>query len=656
MNKNTIKSLAACAAVVAIAAMAFCAPMMTPWGEKMTSENAWRDYPRPQMERANWTCLNGDWDYAITKIAETTARPAEWAGKIRVPFVLEAPLSGCGGRLLAPDEYLWYTREVELDPKPGERILLNFGAVDFRAIVFLGHDEVAIHEGGQLPFTCDLTPFAKKGANTLTVLVWDPTEDFINSRGKQAFKTHACFYTRSSGITQTVWLETVPEEYIADYDVSTDIDKGEVTLTFKVDGTSGTTGTDGTIEIDHPVNLVNPVQENSASSASLRETFTPGAPCTIKLPQPVALWSPEHPNLYPFTARYGKDEIKGYFAMRKFEKRKDAKGVLRFFLNNEPYYVMGTLDQGWWPDGLLTPPSEEAMAFDIQTLKDCGFNTMRKHIKVEPLRYYALCDKMGLLVLQDMPCSTHDPNDPFLAKTTKGYGFYREELKGMIDLLKKVPSIVMWVPYNEGWGQHDPFLTHTTLDFVKRYDPTRLVDAPSGWQDLEGGEVITDWQKPRATTPHRPANECEAGDVVDYHYYRGPAMPPVNERRVSFLGEFGGLGHPVEGHLWLESDQAATLEKKDGSWGYGGIEDTQTREGLETAYLGLVAQLGDFAEQGLAGSIYTQTTDVEIEINGLLTYDRRVLKFDPAVLKAAHESVIRRASESAKENREGITP
>ena len=251
--KNLCHLLAA-ALLVFAAETAKAGPMLTPWGEKVTSENAWRGYPRPQMARANWTCLNGDWDYAITAITNTPGRPVKWDGRIRVPFALEAPLSGCGGRLLEPDEYLWYTREIDLDPKPGERILLHFGAVDFRAIVYLGHDEVALHEGGQLPFTADLTPFAKKGANTLTVLVWDPTEDFIQSRGKQAFKTHACFYTRSSGITQTVWLETVPETYIADYDVTTDIDKGEVSLKFKIEGTEGKERTEGTVEIENPVN------------------------------------------------------------------------------------------------------------------------------------------------------------------------------------------------------------------------------------------------------------------------------------------------------------------------------------------------------------------------------------------------------------------
>lgn len=638
--KNLCYLLSAALLVIA-AETAKSEPMMTPWGEKVTSENAWRGYPRPQMERANWTCLNGDWDYAITAITNTPGRPEKWDGKIRVPFALEAPLSGCGGRLLKPEEYLWYTREIELDPKPGERILLHFGAVDFRAIVYLGHDEVVMHEGGQLPFTVDLTPYAKKGANALTVLVWDPTEDFINSRGKQAFKTHGCFYTRTSGITQTVWMETVPEKHIADYDVTTDIDKGEVTFNFKVNGLSyadaGFFGpSKGKLDIWRGKELV------------ARADFLPGRSVTVKMPADFKLWSPEEPNLYNFSAEFGKDKIDGYFAMRKFEKRCDAKGVLRFFLNNKPYYAMGTLDQGWWPDGLLTPPSEEAMAFDIQTLKDCGFNTMRKHIKVEPLRYYALCDKMGLLVFQDMPCWSWDAQSTFKWQSVKSYALFRHELQGMIDLLRKVPSIVVWVPYNEGWGQHDRHLTHTTFDFVKRYDPTRLVNGPSGWCDFEGGEVLVGWDKPRLVTEHLPEGQCEAADIVDYHYYRGPAMPPVNARRISLLGEFGGLGHPVQGHVWRYFDQgkAALGEKSDGDWGYGGIKDTKTRDGLEKTYLGLMDKLGKFAEQGLGGSIYTQTTDVEIEINGLLTYDRKVLKYNPEVLRKAHAEVIRRALEA----------
>ena len=606
MKKITIAALAAM-----VAGLAQTAPMMTEWGEKVAPENAWRGYPRPQMVRANWTNLNGEWDYAVTSVTNTPGRPEKWDGKILVPFPIESALSGVG-RLLKPDEFLWYTRKIECDPKPGERILLHFGGVDFRTMVFIGHAEVTDvpHEGGQNPFTIDITDYVKKGENQLTVCVWDPTEDFVNSRGKQSFEPKGCFYTRVSGIWQTVWMETVPEKYIRSYKVFTDIDKGEVTLTFRGTGN----GEPGTVEI-------------LCGSAPLRETFIPGIPCTIRLPAPVALWSPENPKLYHFTAKYGKDVVNGYFGMRKIEKRRDEHGYLRFFLNNKPYFMIGTLDQGWWPDGLLTPPSEEAMEYDVKVLKDCGFNMLRKHIKVEPQQYYAMCDRLGILVIQDLPSGTGSWRDPMKAETVKRYGLQRQEMKEMMDDLQPFTCIVMWNPYNEGWSQPGEFLTHSMLDFTKRYDPTRLVNAPSGcW----------DWEK-RVLTQHKPDGVCEAADTVDMHLYRGPTMFAVNDRRITFLGEFGGLGHPVPGHLWKEQKDGK------GSWGYGGIADTKTREGLEKTYLGLMDKLGQLAEWGLGGSVYTQTTDVEIEINGLLTYDRKVLKYNPEVLKKAHAEVVRRA-------------
>ena len=624
-------AVALCAALFAVCAQA--EPMMTEWGEKVTPENAWRGYPRPQMVRANWTNLNGEWDYAVTSVTNTPGRPEKWDGKILVPFPIESALSGVG-RLLKPDEFLWYTRTIECDPKPGERILLHFGGVDFRTMVFIGHDEVTDvpHEGGQNPFTLDITDYVKKGENQLTVCVWDPTEDFVNSRGKQSFNPSGCFYTRVSGIWQTVWMETVPEKYIKSYKVFTDIDKGEVSIEFKVESVKCKVEGAGTIEIENPVNPVNPVQK----------TFIPGEPVTIRLPAPVALWSPENPKLYHFTAKYGKDVVNGYFGMRKIEKRRDEHGYLRFFLNNKPYFMIGTLDQGWWPDGLLTPPSEEAMEYDVKVLKDCGFNMLRKHIKVEPQQYYAICDRLGILVIQDLPSGTGSWKDPIKADTVKRYGLQRQEMKEMMDDLQPFASIVMWNPYNEGWSQPGEFLTHSMLDFTKRHDPTRLVNAPSGCWDWEGGHLLPEgwkWEK-RVLTQHKPDGVCEAADTVDMHLYRGPTMFAVNDRRISFLGEFGGLGHPVSGHLWKEQKDGK------GNWGYGGIEDTKTREGLEKTYLGLMDRLGQLAEWGLGGSVYTQTTDVEIEINGLLTYDRKVLKYNPEVLKKAHAEVIRRALEA----------
>ena len=538
MKAKLTFGFAGAAACVMTAAGA--APLMTPWGEKVTSANCWREYPRPQMVRDNWTCLNGDWDWQVTSVTNTPGRPETWAGKIRVPFAIESALSGVG-RALEPDEFLWYTRTITCAPAPGKRILLHFEAVDFRAMVFIGHQEVTDvpHESGQLPFTLDITDYVKPGDNELTVCVWDPTDDFINSRGKQCFKPGGCFYTRSSGIVGSVWMETVPEKHIRSYKLYTDIDKGTVRFEFdKVEGA-------GEVKV------------------------------TTNLPKDFTCWTPETPQLYTFTATYGEDVVKGYFGMRKFEKRKDAKGVLRFFLNHKPIFLLGTLDQGWWPDGLLTPPSEEAMVFDILTLKDCGYNMMRKHIKVEPRRYYYLCDKLGLLLIQDL---------------------------------------------------------------TRRYDATRLVNGPSGCWDWEGGELLPfGWSK-RVKTAHKPAGECEAADTVDYHLYRGPTMFPVNDRRISFLGEFGGLGHPVTGHLWREAKA---------NWGYGGIEDTKTRGGLAQTYAKLMDEVGALAEKGLGGAVYTQTTDVEIEINGLLTYDRKVLKFDPAALKEVHARVFQRAAAAA---------
>ncbi len=603
-------------ALAAPAIAAPSAPLTTPWGEKVTDANAWREYPRPQLVRDGWTNLNGAWDYAVTSVTNTPGRPEKWDGKIRVPFAIESALSGVG-RLLGPDEFLWYTRKVDCRKRPGERILLHFGAVDFRAQVFVGHREVTDvpHEGGNLPFTLDVTDYVSDGENELTVCAWDPTEDFVNSRGKQSFEPKGCFYTRVSGIWQTVWMENVPETHVAGYAVATDIDKGTVTLRFDV----------------RSPRFAKP--EVTVEVAGVKATTANGE-VTVALPRPVRLWSPDSPELYRFTAACGADTVRGYFGMRKIERRADAKGVLRFYLNDEPTFLLGTLDQGWWPDGLLTPPSDEAMAHDIRTLKDCGYNMMRKHIKVEPLRYYYLCDTLGILVVQDLPSGNHSYLSPLDAKTTARYWLQRQEQKGLMDLLQTSPSVVMWCPYNEAWTQPGEFQTHAMLDFVRNYDPTRLVNGPSGCWDWEGGCILPTgwvaWDK-RITTAHKPAGVCEAGDTVDAHLYRGPAMFPVNDRRISFLGEFGGLGHSVEGHLWKKTAK---------NWGYGCNKDTATREGLEKTYVALLEKVADLAAQGLGGAVYTQTTDVEVEINGLMTYDRKVMKFDPKALRAVHRKVL----------------
>ena len=597
---------------------------MTRWGEEITPDTAWRLYPRPQMTRENWTCLNGLWDYAITTGAQQTVE-SPWAkgsrqqvkskGRILVPFAVETPLSGVG-IVLEPKDLLWYRRTINVVPKAGERILLHFGAVDFRCQVFIGHNEVTDvpHEGGTVPFCLDITDFVKPGENELSLCVWDPTTDFVGSTGKQVMKPYSCYYTRMSGIWQTVWMECVPERRIDGYRVESDIVKGSVRFAFDVKGPACS----GKVKVS--------VFDGGERVASF-EAY-PGECAEVEMPRPVKLWSPDSPHLYTFRAEYCKDSVEGYFAMRSFEKRKDAKGVLRFHLNGKPCFIYGPLDQGWWPDGFLTPPSEEAMIHDIRTIKELGFNMMRKHIKVEPARYYYLCDRMGILVLQDMP------NGRRLGDLNPQYGFYRKEFKDIVDHLRVFPSIVMWVPYNEGWSQPGEFFTHTTLDWIKRYDPSRLVCGPSGAWDYEGGHILPKGWANRVTTSHKPDGECEAADTVDMHIYRGPDMIAANDRRVSFLGEFGGLGHPVSNHLWRVDS---------GNWGYGGIKDTATPEGLEKTYIGLVAELVPLAGKGLGGAVYTQTTDVELEINGLMTYDRKVLKFDVGVLKAAHENLYRSA-------------
>ena len=591
--KKSVFAAAALAAMVA-AAWQQVPGMKTPWGEKVTPANAWREYPRPQMVRQNWTNLNGLWQYAVTK--DAPGCPTKWDGEILVPFVIESSLSGVG-RLTEPNETLWYRRSFDADVKPGERLLLHFEQADFRAMVYVNGRELCVpHEGGQMPFSYDVTDFVKKGANELVVAIWDPTASFIGSFGKQSFKPRGCFYTRSTGIGGTVWFETVSAVHIAGYKVTPDIDAGTVRFEFDVAG-------GGFAKPEVRVS----VQCDGGNAA----VTTKDGVAMVNMPADFKLWSPESPVLYDFTAVCGADKVQGYFGMRKIEVKKDANGILRIFFNNKPRFIIGTLDQGWWPDGLLTPPSDEAMAYDIKKLKEMGYDMMRKHIKVEPRRYYYLCDTLGIMVMQDMPSGSGD--------RTQRYGFYRRELKEMIDHLYNVPSIVSWIPYNESWGQPGEFLTHATLVWTQKYDPSRIVDGPSGWNDYEGGN------KGR----HKPAGVEEAADLVDRHDYgRRPGMWPVNDRRASFLGEFGGIGCRVDGHLWT-----------DKAWGYGGTGKDTDRKAVQGKFVSLMDHVGGLAMKGLSGSVYTQTTDVEGEINGLITYDRKVVKFDEKALAEVHGRV-----------------
>ena len=591
------------------------AAMMTAFGEKVTAENAWREYPRPQMVRDGWTSLNGTWNYTIVSNDVDGIVRNVAAGKILVPFPIESALSGVG-RLTAADEMIEYRRAFDAEPVAGRRLILRFDGVDFRAQVFVNGVEAGVpHEGAQTGFSYDVTDLVRKGSNDLLVRVWDPTEGFVNSLGKQSLDPKGCFYTRVSGIWKTVWLESVPETWIERFNAVPDIDSGKVGFVFEVNG-------------EEPRAEVEVEVKDSDGKVVARGKGRGGRRFEIAMPKGFRLWSPEEPNLYRFAAQCGEDRVDGYFAMRKFSKAKDKDGVLRFFLNNQPYFIIGTLDQGWWPDGLLTPPSEEAMEYDIATLKRCGYNMMRKHIKVEPLRYYALCDKLGLLVLQDMPSGDGTKLFDF-AHANVAYGSVRREWKGIMDELMAVPSIVMWIPYNEQWTQPCDVLTADTLRWTREYDPShRLVNGPSGWRDFEGGDKSHD-AKDRAWTKFPAEGEPVSCDSVDRHDYNfRPTMHATNPGRVSFLGEYGGIGCRVAGHLWT-----------DNAWGYGGTGGDTNRVEVQQKYIDLSAHVAELAKKGLGGAVYTQTTDVEGEINGIMTYDRKVLKFDPAAMKQAHDEI-----------------
>jgi hypothetical protein len=560
-------------------------PLMTKWGKKVTPENAWREYPRPQLVRKDWQCLNGLWDYAIT--AKGAAKPEKWDGQILVPFAIESALSGVG-KHVTKDQNLWYRRTVEVPAGwSGKRIILRFEAVDFEATVWVNGKELGAHRGMSEPFSFDVTDALKDGRGEVVVRVWDPTDSGSQPRGKQVSKPRGIWYTPVTGIWQTVWMEPVAQDAsIRAVRVTPDVDKGEVEFVVDAVGMG---------------DLVF-IGDKTEFGLKIRAKGKPGQPIRMKVEDP-KLWTPDSPHLYDIEIALSSavrestlsDEVSSYFAMRKISAAKDEHGVMRLMLNNKPLFQIGPLDQGWWPDGLLTPPSDEAMKYDLEVLKKLGMNMLRKHIKVEPSRLYYHCDRLGLLVWQDMPSGGIERSqfirpdakqDATFAEADKKQ--FRAELKAMMDHLRFFPCIVVWVPFNEGWGQHD---TNDILKWVKEYDPTRLVNGPSGWTDRG------------------------YGDMKDMHMYPGPGMFPVMPDRVSVLGEFGGLGLPVKGHLWRDSK----------NWGY---RTFTTTEELRDGYRVLMRRLHPLIGKGCAAAVYTQTTDVEIEVNGLMTYDREVIKFD----------------------------
>lgn len=571
--------------------------LITEWGSKVNADSAWQEYPRPQMTRDSWLNLNGTWNYAVTSENQDNM-PTKWDGEILVPFCIESKLSGVQ-RNLRPTEALWYQRTVELDVAEGKRTLLNFEAVDYACRVYVNGTEVGSHVGGNVPFSIDITKAAKSGENELVVRVEDKTGG-AQLRGKQTLNPEGIWYTQVSGIWQTVWVEQVPETYISDLKILTDADTGQISIAPVVKGNGAVKVALKATAFDDGQPIVNVVATGEDLVLEIEDA---------------KLWSPSNPNLYDLTVAVldedGEvvDMVGTYAGIRSVGTVRDDEGHLRFTLNGKVIFHWGPLDQGWWPDGLLTPPSDEAMRFDIDYLKAAGFNMIRKHIKVEPRRYYYYCDKIGMMVWQDQvsggaspPWTRMRPNPTDAEWSDADHNQYLQEFDEMVDNLENHPSIVVWVPYNEAWGQHR---TVSTGEWIMKRDPTRLINIASG------------------------GNYWPVGHISDHHSYPHPSFP-LNQKRfhdtVMVVGEFGGHGWPVEEHLW---------KKTQANWGYGGLPKSEKE--YQGRYEESLRILNDLKAKGIAGAVYTQTTDVESEINGLMTYDRKVIKLPAETLNEIHK-------------------
>ena len=576
--------------------------LKTRWADEAMCDLPLPEYPRPQMVREDWVNLNGMFDFAITGDIDWCD---EYTDKIRVPFAVESCLSGICKRV-SKDDRLWYRKKITLpDTFKGKRTLLHFGAVDWECKVYVNKKEVGSHIGGYCPFTLDITDALTDGENELVVRVYDPTDEGWQNRGKQASESHGFWYTSTSGIWQTVWMEAVSDSYIASYKVTPDIDTGVIVLKTNVIG-------DGELKIK--IYDGETVVVEKAISADDK----------IAVPD-MKLWSPENPFLYDFVLELSKggkvlDSIKGYFGMRKYSIG-EYEGYNRLFLNNEPYFQRGLLDQGYWSDGGLTPPTDEAMIYDIEKMKDLGFNMLRKHIKVEPARWYYHCDRLGMLVWQDMVSGgkalnlfhagvlpvIHGVINPLVYMSKKDNAYetfnrdriewrlqFEEELFEMIESLYNYTSICCWVPFNEGWGQFD---AKRIGDAIKEKDSSRFVDHASGWYDQKG---------------------C---DFRSIHKYILPFIMPKYDGRPIVLSEFGGYSQKIRNHVW-------NWEK---SFGY---QMYANKAALTKAYKNLhEKQIIPNIKKGLSATVYTQVSDVEFEVNGILSYDRELVKIDEDVLR-----------------------
>lgn len=576
----------------------------TSWAKQIDVNAPLPEYPRPQMERdTKWINLNGLWEYAIRKTDESV--PTHFDGKILVPFAIESALSGVG-KTVGKENNLWYKTTFTM-PKGtnGKKALLHFGGVDWRTEVLVNGKSAGIHEGGNIPFTMDITPLLKNGKQELIVKVWDPTDEGPQPRGKQVNKPRGIWYTPMTGIWQTVWLESVPQTYIASFKQTPDIDNQKLNISVNVpEAKAG--------------DIICISAWNAGKKVSEVKT-TPNQKVELPIENPI-LWTPENPFLYDLQLSIERkskqiDKVNSYFAMRKVSMSPDANGVQRMLLNNEFVFQYGPLDQGWWPDGLYTAPTDEALQFDIIKTKEMGFNMIRKHIKVEPARWYYYCDLYGMLVWQDMPSGDLGGNEwqskPGLMWVNKGLDkkrsaqseeYYRKEWNSIMEALHNFPCIVVWVPFNEAWGQ---FKTVEIAEWTMAKDPSRLVNSASG------------------------GSFFPVGHIIDLHNYPEPAMPRpelFGKKQVLVLGEFGGLGLPIEGHTWQQKD----------NWGY---QSFKTADEMFAKYTQFTNDIEQLIKAGLSAAVYTQTTDVEVEINGLITYDRKVIKVPAQKLNAVHKKL-----------------
>lgn len=559
-------------------------PIETRWAKEVNLTNALKEYPRPQLKRENlptgqasWTNLNGLWEYAI--MDSVTTIPT-YEGQLLVPYPIESSLSGVK-KALQPSQRLWYKRTIPYAKKANEKTLLHFGAVDYQCWIYLNGKQVGEHEGGYTSFSIDITKELKHGDNELVVKAYDPSDVGIGPRGKQVLKPANIYYTPSSGIWQTVWLEQVPEQYISSLTITPDLDNSSVQVTVHA-------------AVNKPVSIT------AGGKTILGKS---NQPITLSFGKDwVKPWSPADPFLYDLTATMGNDKVTSYFGMRKVEVKKDATGQDRIFLNDQPYYNLGVLDQGFWPDGLHTAPTDEALKFDIEAIKSMGFNTIRKHIKIEPARWYYHADKIGMLVWQDFV----QPN-PRLPEGAKV--IFEKQGAEMMAQLHNYPSIVCWVLFNEKWGAYDQ---QRLTEWVKKTDPTRLVNGHSG-------EILYVNEKLRSPSP----NAYVSSDITDVHSYPDPMNALQLNGKARVLGEFGGIGVFIPGHQW----------NSNSAWGY----INEKPAGLKAKYRIMNQHLQLLQKEGLSASIYTQPFDVEGEQNGLMTYDREIIKIPFEELRKIHE-------------------